>query len=137
MNYNWKLKKYVFNYTANTITYAILNLARIAERYSLQTLENGTFPNIVNGPAIKHRSEEHSGLFPTIDFVSCFWCHQWPKEAQGWLYRPRINGYLTTDIISQVVQSGCHLVYIQHRSCRSDELQWRFSFSFAELLLLH
>ena len=34
------------------------------------------------------------------------------------------------------MENGCHLVYIQHRSCRDDERQWRFSFSLAEVILL-
>src|SRR6218665_3128953 len=138
MKYNWKLKEYIFNYAANTITYAKLNLDGIAENYSPQTLQRGTFPNIVNGPAIKHLNQDKMRNFPTFDHVTCFWCPQWPKEAQSWLYRPRCHGWPSTDIISEVEQSGCHLVYIQHRSCRDDELrvQWRFSFSFAELILL-
>src|SRR6218665_211046 len=137
MNYNWKLKKYVFNITANTNSHFGLNLDAIAEKYSPKTLERGcTIPSIVSGPAVTHQNELQSENFATIDFVACLWCHQWPKEAQGWLNRPRCHGWPPTDIISKVVQSGCHLVNIQHRSCRSDKLQWRFSFSFAELLLL-
>src|SRR6218665_21288 len=113
MNYNWKLKEYIFNYAANTITYTKLNLDGIAENYSLQTLQRGTFPNIVNGPAIKHLNQDQMRNFPTFDHVTCLWCPQWPKEAQRWLYRPRCHGWPSTDIISEVEQSGCHLVYIQ------------------------
>src|SRR6218665_1072145 len=140
MNYNWKLKKYVFNYidyTANIISHATVDLDQIAETYSHQDTEifEGCIPlNIVRGPAINRRIE---GIYKfATDEVRCMWCHQWPKEAQSWLSRPRYNGWPTTDVISEVVQSGCHLVYTQHRSCRNDKLQWRFSFSIAELILL-
>jgi len=136
MNYNWKLKKYAFYYTGNTISHATLKLDRVAETYLPETFERSTLPNVISGPAIKHRSDEKAGYFLEIDFVRCFWCHQWPKEAESWLNRPRLNGWPTTDTICEVVQSGCHLVYVQHRSCRNDDMQWRFSFSFAEVILL-
>src|SRR6218665_2585494 len=40
------------------------------------------------------------------------------------------------DTISEVVQNGCRIVYVQHRSCRNELLQWRLSFSLAEIILL-
>ena len=70
------------------------------------------------------------------DIVGSMWCPQWPKEAQDWLNRPRINGWPTIDTISEVIQNGCHVVYVKHRSCRDDKLQWRLSFSLAEVSLL-
>jgi len=136
MKYNWVSKEYSFNYTANTISHETINLARKVDDYTSEPLDRCTLPNVISGPAIKHRGDKQTGHFFAIDFVKCLWCHQWPKEAQGWLNRPRVHGWPTTGIISEVVQSGCHLVYAQHRSCRNDKLQWRFSFSFAELILL-
>src|SRR6218665_2731284 len=136
MKYNWVSKEYSFNYTANTISHETINLARKVDDYTSEPLDRCTLPNVISGPAIKHRGDKQTGHFFAIDFVKCLWCHQWPKEAQGWLNRPRFHGWPTTDIISEVVQSGCHLVYAQHRSCRNDKLQWRFSFSFAELILI-
>src|SRR6218665_1995250 len=91
---------------------------------------------IVSGPALKHRGDEHSGRFFGIDVVRSVWCPHWPEEAHGWLNRPKNNGWPTTDTISEVVQTGCHFIYSQHRSCRNDNLQWRFSFSMAEVILI-
>ena len=71
-----------------------------------------------------------------LDTVPSVWCPQWPREAQDWPKRPRDYGWPTTDTISEVVQNGCHVVYVQHRSCRDDKQQWRLSFSFAEVILL-
>src|SRR6218665_1583758 len=136
MNYNWKLKKYEFNHTSDTNKYAVLDLNAVANTYSLLTLKRGNMLNCICGPAVKRGSDENAGLFIGFDFVRGVWCPQWPNEAQGWLNRPRVNGWPTVDIISEVVQNGCHLVYIQPRSCRDDRLQWRFSFSLAEIVLL-
>ena len=70
------------------------------------------------------------------DVVESLWCPQWPKEAQGWLKRPRNNGWPTIDTITEVVANSCHVVYVKHRSCRDENGQWRFSFSVAEVILL-
>lgn len=34
------------------------------------------------------------------------------------------------------ISEGCHVVYVQHRSWRSDDEQWRLSFSFSDVCLL-
>src|SRR6218665_2590754 len=101
-------------------------------------LKGNDWLTINRGPAVKHRSEINR---PTnnsneCDFVRSVWCPHWPQEAHGWLNRPRNNGWLTTDVICEVLQNGCHVVWIQHRSCRNDDLQWRFSFSLAEVILI-
>src|SRR6218665_677229 len=133
MNYNWKFKKYEFYYTADTDRYVKIDMDIIR---TAVPLESSTVPNIVCGPAIKQRSAKETEFVLEIDFVKSLWCAEWPKEAQGWLYRPRSNGWPTIDTITYVAQNGCHLVYVQHRSCRDDKKQWRFSFSLAEVILL-
>src|SRR6218665_436191 len=92
--------------------------------------------NVISGPAVRQRSDELTSYFVGSDYVRSMWCPQWPKEAQGWLNRPRLNGWPTNYTISDVVQNGCHVAFIQHRSSENDNLQWRFSFSFAEIILL-
>src|SRR6218665_115786 len=87
------------------------------------------------GPALKFPADE-STTKVEIDHVKCIFCPQWPKEARHWPTRPRTFGWPTINTISEVVQNGCHIVYVQHRSCRNDKGQWRFSFSLAEVILL-
>ena len=87
----------------------------------------------VTGPSIRRQIDP---MDIPIDDVHSLWCPQWPKEAQGWSARPRDYGWPTIATISEVVRQGCHVVYVQHRACRDDKLQWRFSFSVAEVILL-
>src|SRR6218665_1920300 len=135
MTFNWKYNKYELTHAANTNNNVLLDLRIAASRYSTNH-EIGTLPNVICGPAIKQRIEKHSGFYDGVDFVKCLWCPQWPKEAQVWLSRPRSNGWPTIDTIVEVMQNGCHVVYVQHRACRNDKLQWRLSFSLAEVTLL-
>src|SRR6218665_866164 len=134
--YNWKYHKYEFNYIADTDRYARIELHRIAARYHFIALDVISMPNIVSGPAIKRRSTDATEFFMGTDFVRSMWCPLWPKEANGWLNRPRNNEWPTIDTITEVVKNGCHVVSVKHPSCRNDETEWRFSFSFAEIILL-
>src|SRR6218665_2505204 len=72
----------------------------------------------------------------SIDNVRSIWCPKWPREAKEWPTRPRNNEWPTIDTVSQVLKYGCHIVYVQHRDCRDDSEQWRFSFSLAEVILI-
>src|SRR6218665_2085035 len=133
--YNWKFHKYEFSCAADVNRYVRLDLQRIASRYDCThaALDRINMPNSVSGPAIKQHSD---GEFMGIDIVRSIWSPLWPKEAHGWLNRPRNNGWPTNDTITEVVQNGCHVVHVKHPSCRNDETEWRFSFSFAEIILL-
>src|SRR6218665_712283 len=133
MNYNWKFKKYEHNNTAVIDRYGTLDLDIIR---SDMPLARNTTPSIISGPAIKQTNEMHSGGILGFDYVRSVWCPQWPKEAKGWINRTSNNEWPKIDTLQNVVHNGCHLVYIQHRNCRNDKLQWRFSFSFAEVILL-
>src|SRR5688572_15865780 len=56
MNYNWKCKKYEFNYTAHSGEYMMINLASDLTHYSPDFKEVSNevaLPSIVCGPAIK------------------------------------------------------------------------------------
>src|SRR6218665_554753 len=137
MDYDWKYKKYEFNHAADTYCCYVPDFEGFAYRYSRLSDDTGFLLKSISGPAVQQRTDkEFIGSYPGCDIVMSFWCPHWPKEAQGWLKRPRLNGWPTTDIISEVAQNGCHLVYVQHRSCRNDKEQWRFSFSLAEVILL-
>src|SRR6218665_2670980 len=137
LNFNWKYKKYQFNLTADTNSYAVLDLDTIASRYYLLTSSRNTLQNSINGPAVRQPwGNECTQWFDGIDIVKSMWCPQWPKEAQGWLSRPRNSRWPTTDTVMEVMQNGCHVVCVKHRFCRDDKLQWRFSFSLAEVILL-
>src|SRR6218665_622481 len=134
--YNWECKKYEF-FDACTPNYFIsADLAKAANNlYYTDCKTNypilSKHPTIVSGPAISSKDQSRGS-----DAVLSIWCPKWPTEVKDWPIRPRYQGWPTPDTISQVVQNGCHVVYIQHRSCRYDKEQWRLSFSIAELILL-
>src|SRR6218665_2207378 len=86
-------------------------------------------PTVTSGPAIKTLSK--SDFHDETDVVYCIFCPQWPRDAETWSLPPRYNRWPTSETISEVVRNGCHVVYVQHRACRDDILQWRFSFSVA------
>ena len=72
-----------------------------------------------------------------IDKVFAIYCPSWPSEADEWKTRRRPSGWPPSEVIHQVVDGGCHLVAKPHQSSPEDDSQWRFSFSQAEVILIH
>ena len=72
-----------------------------------------------------------------VDFVYSVYCPSWPKEAAEWITRDRANGWPPKDVIDDIVALGCHLVSKPHQSNPDDDIQWRFSFSLAEVILIN
>jgi len=130
--YNWKCKRYNFGRRGLTNSYKPLNNMSInVDEFSRDVSQRIR----IHGPAIKLQYLECEE-YASADSVSSVWCPQWPREAQNWRFRPRNQRWPTIDTISEVVQNGCHVVFAQHRNCRDDSEQWRFSFSVAEVILL-
>src|SRR6218665_348022 len=72
-----------------------------------------------------------------MDRVYAICCPYWPNEANEWKARDRPNGWPPTEVIDKVVASGCYFVAKPHQSSPEDDTQWRFSFSHAEIILIH
>src|SRR6218665_1243637 len=142
MKYNWKHKKYEFN--RNSLlpedTHVFTDMVgelKSREDHVYRILGKNKCSMVVSGPAIKTPSKQFiNNDFTGIDSVFCLFCPQWPRDAQDWPFRPKENGWPTSDLISEVVRNGCHVVYVQHRACRDNIEQWRLSFSVAEVILL-
>src|SRR6218665_2336853 len=132
LKYNWRIKKYEFNSSTLINGYHRFDNAAKAAELDIQFKCCSRPSFTVRGPAITMNETKYC----PVDNVGSIWCPQWPKEAQEWPKRPRNNGWPTDDTISEVIRNGCHVVYVQHRACRDFELQWRFSFSVAEVILL-
>src|SRR6218665_2359219 len=128
MKYNWKHKEYKLIRNINPDSYH-----KIDRTENLNSLDKDTSV-IVCGPAIKSLSDARGAI--RIDAVNGIFCPQWPRDDQTWPLRPRHNGWPTSGIISKVVRNGYYVVYAQHRACRDDDVQWRLSFSVAEVILL-
>ena len=64
-------------------------------------------------------------------------CPSWPNAAKEWVCRKRENNWPSEKCIEQVVEGGCHVVAKPHDSNIGDETEWRYSFSKAEIVLIH
>ena len=76
-----------------------------------------------------------SGL--KTDRVIAVYCPCWPSVADEWETRERPSGWPPKEVIARVVSSGCHFVAKPHHINPNDDTQWRFSFSQAEIILIH
>src|SRR6218665_3607112 len=136
MKYNWKKKEYKFNRNTNTDIYKAIDRILSLNSYVDQCYrisDKRILPMVSSGPAIKSPDSVSDA---EADIVFCLFCPQWPADAHTWPFRPRNNKWPTSETISEVVRNGCHVVYSQNRACRDDILQWRLSFSVAEVILL-
>src|SRR6218665_1402972 len=119
MKYNWKHREYRLIRNTNPGVYENRDrtylLSSYMEIYNSLGDERPT-TRVTCGPAIKTLFSSVSGI--ESDVVHCFFCPQWPRDAQTWPLRPRNSGWPTSHTISEVVRNGCHVVYVQHRACR-------------------
>jgi len=105
-----------------------------------------TIDNRVHGPAMLMVSTDQSVL--STDRVLTYMllmllirCLLWPSQATEWPTRPRNHDWPDLSTIDHVVSNGCDVVKVSHRQCRHhpwmDKLQWRLSFSRAEIVLIN
>ena len=100
-------------------------------------------PDVLNvehhGPAFRSLTDRAGYL--SIDRVACVRCLSWPPQAAAWPTRHRNYDWPDSATVDRVVSNGCDMVQVAHRQCREDELagklQWRLSFSRAEIILLN
>jgi hypothetical protein len=77
----------------------------------------------------------------SLDFVCSLRCLFWPPQAAEWRTRQRTYNWPDAKTIESIVNNGCDVVQAAHPACRHDErmryVQWRLSFSRAEIVLLN
>ena len=88
------------------------------------------------GPSVEYRIEYKDKSEPGTDHVPSIHCQFWPDGAEEWLLRPRHYGWPLPNDISSVVNFGCHLVPVGHPHSAFKLIEWRFSFSIAERILV-
>ena len=71
----------------------------------------------------------------SMDEVYCIPCSGWPDGMLSWARRPRHQGWPTKDTIDTVLQMPCYLVPVAHKLSTDPEIEWRISFSAAELII--
>ena len=99
--------------------------------YLLRTV--GTFKSM-NGPAVTLNSLWGPANTET-DFVTCFPCPDWPSQALEWKNRCRPGGWPSEKLVHHVINGGCHAVAVPHPRSNAPHIEWRYSFSKAEVLL--
>ncbi|XP_052696621.1 uncharacterized protein LOC128175210 [Crassostrea angulata] len=97
----------------------------------VKTLESTDFNRtFYHGPAISMVS----ALLET-DIVICLKSDHWPDTAKPWIQRCQQSGWPVETVVSQIVNSGCHVVPIGSTS--DENLEWRISFSNAEQMIVY
>ncbi|XP_071148912.1 uncharacterized protein [Mytilus edulis] len=89
----------------------------------------------IQGPAF---STSLQGFY-NYDFVFCISCRAWPSVAKRWLYRSRSHEWPSFELITMAIDEGVLLVPVGSKSNSTEDnsLEWRFSFSLVEKLLVH
>jgi len=71
----------------------------------------------------------------SFDHVYAVHSPYWPVEAAEWITRRRPHDFPSKSVIKQVVRYGCDFVQVSHSRLSNDN-DWRFSFSCAELFII-
>ena len=70
-----------------------------------------------------------------MDVVFGFNCSSWPHVADEWIHRSRSSGWPSVETVHTIVSEGCHVVAASHAFSSNREVEFRFSFSQAEVAL--
>ena len=92
------------------------------------------------GPALTIQTPQimlNQEVFFDNDFVfPAFACPVWPGCARAWVTRLRPSGWPDPGLINDIVNAGCHVVPVPHPHSQEPSLEWRMSFSLAEMSLM-
>ena len=84
------------------------------------------------GPSMETRWPHMDSSQPGDDCVPSIHCCFWPNDASEWIQRSRSFEWPTSDVMSSIVDFGCHLVAVGHPQSATKLSEWRISFSIAE-----
>lgn len=97
--------------------------------YNLQTNQ------ALHGPAFTSSVVCSGGNDLSVDYVHSLHCQEWPEVASGWIHRHRPSGWPSPRLIRDIAKQGCHVVPVSHRQSQWPSVEWRLSFSEAEVTL--
>ena len=106
-----------------------------------QQLTNVDFVSLVQNcqqkvDDLNQLKENNAPTFTSIisfDNVSCFYYPYWPEISEEWLKRER--KWPSEDVVKKIADKGCYIVPKQSRPDEIHRLEWRYSFSLAEIKL--
>ena len=71
-----------------------------------------------------------------FDIASCCHSRQWILPAHKWVTRPNTS-WPSSDLKSKIIDHGILFVPIGCKGSKNEDIEWRFSFSVAEKLLIY
>ena len=89
--------------------------------------EFGTFH--VHGPCLSNEDD-------TVDFAVCFHSRQWISPAHKWVRRNNTS-WPSSELKSKIIDHGTLFVPIGCKGSKNEDIEWRFSFSVGEKLLIY
>ena len=89
----------------------------------------------LHGPAFMSNVVCSGGNDLSVDYVHSLYCQEWPEVASAWIHRHRPSGWPSPRLIRDIAKQGCHVVPVSHRRSPRPSVEWRLSFSDAEVTL--
>ena len=119
-------------YSFNEELYSSL-FRKLSLDFTKKNVACGTF-SIEHGPCATYTV---SGTLK-MDRAYCFRCNHWPCIALPWIQRCQLKHWPPESVLSAIEKEGCHVVPISSAPLDLErDIEWRISFSIAELKLVH
>ena len=83
----------------------------------------------VHGPCVSDNDD-------IIDHALCFHSRQWILPAHKWVTRPNTS-WPSSELKSKIIDHGILFVPIGCKGSKNEDIEWRFSFSVGEKLLIY
>jgi hypothetical protein len=84
---------------------------------------------IIHGPCVSDMDGDN-------DFALCFHSREWISPAHKWIKRPN-SSWPSSELKSKIIDHGILFVPIGCKGSKNEDIEWRFSFSVGEKLLIY
>jgi hypothetical protein len=96
--------------------------------YTNMPNDKSLFEMYFHGPSIAY-----SAFGLDTDFVHVLKCESWPEIARAYILRKRCLGWLSQEMINEIVKQGCYIVPVGSKVHNGSENEWRLSYSANDL----
>jgi len=83
----------------------------------------------IHGPCVSDKND-------LLDYALCFHSRQWILPAHKWVTRPNTS-WPSSELKSKIIDHGILFVPIGCKGSKNEDIEWRFSFSVGEKLLIY
>ena len=95
----------------------------------ISTSQQSAVLHHVHGPCV-------SDKYDVFDNAVCFHLRQWISPAHKWVTRPNTS-WPSSELKSKIIDHGILFVPIGCKGSKNEDIEWRFSFSVGEKLLIY